>query len=220
MALSREQKESQVKELTQKMSEANSIMFANFIGLSVSEVSELRGQLKEADAEMKVAKKTLTQLAAKDAALPEFKVDDLEGPISIIFSFGDPLSGAQVAFKFGKDHEQVKLIGGVFDGKVLTLDEAVELAKMPSRDVLLATFVGMIRSPLTSFASMCSSPLSGFARALKEMADKGGFTEEKADSAPQATQNVEKAEEKDATTETPETSEAAPEEPKEEQPES
>jgi len=178
MALSRDQKEAQVQELTEKMGEATSIMFANFIGLTVAEVSDLRNKLREANAEMKVAKKTLTKIAAKGANLPELPVEDLDGPVSLIFSFGDPLSGAQIAFKFSKDHEQVKLIGGVFDGKILTLNQSVELAKMPSRDVLLATFAAMIRSPLVKFASMCGSPLSGFARALKQMSEKGGFRKE------------------------------------------
>ncbi|MDD3897175.1 MAG: 50S ribosomal protein L10 [Candidatus Peribacteraceae bacterium] len=179
MALSRDQKEAQVQELTKKMGEAHSVMFANFIGLTVAEVSDLRNRLREANAEMKVAKKTLAKIAAKGANLPDLPAE-LDGPVSLIFSFGDPLSGAQIAFKFSKDHEQVKLIGGVFDGKILTLDQSVELAKMPSRDVLLATFAAMIRSPLVKFAGMCNSPLSGFARALRQMSEKGGFVQEAA----------------------------------------
>lgn len=172
MALTRDQKEEQVQLLKQKMNDAQSVVFVHYIGLNVSEVDEFRGKLLENNAEMKVAKKTLMKLAADKAEYPEFEVDSLDGPVACIFSFDDPLSGAQVAFKFAKDHEQVALIGGVFDGKVLSQEEALELAKMPGREELLAKFVGMIRSPLTSFAGMCSSPLSGFARALSELADK------------------------------------------------
>lgn len=189
MALSRDQKEAQVQELTKKMGEAHSIMFANFIGLTVAEVSDLRDRLREANAEMKVAKKTLARIAAKGANLPELPVEELDGPISLIFSFGDPLSGAQIAFKFSKDHEQVKLIGGVFDGKILTLNQSVELAKMPSRDVLLATFASMIRSPLVKFAGICNSPLSGFARALRQMSEKGGFAQEAAPAASESSES-------------------------------
>jgi large subunit ribosomal protein L10 len=145
-------------------------MFAHYIGMSVAEVSELRSKLKEEEAEMKVAKKTLLKLAAKDTKIPELDDSLLDGPVSLIFSYSDPLSGAQVAFKFGKDHSQVELLGGIFDGKVLTKEEAVELAKMPGREQLLATFASMIRSPLTTFAGMCGSPLGGFARALSELA--------------------------------------------------
>jgi len=172
MALTREQKEAQVKELTEKMSGASSVILAHYIGLSVAEISELRNQLKESEAEMKVAKKTLMKLATEQAGLPDISTETLEGPVSLIFSFGDPLSGAQIAFKYSKDHKQVELIGGVYDGKLLSKEEAVELAKMPNRDELLTIFARMIRSPLVSFASMCGSPLTGFARALSELAEK------------------------------------------------
>ncbi len=175
MALTKDQKQAQVKDLKEKMSSASSIILAHYIGLSVGEVSDLRSQLRECEAEMKVAKKTLMKIASKEAGLPEFTEESMEGPVSLILSYGDALSGAQTAFKFSKDHDQVQILGGLYDGKILTKEEAIELAKMPSRDVLLATFVGMIRSPLVSFAGMCNSPLSGFARALSELADKGGL---------------------------------------------
>ncbi|MDA1208714.1 MAG: 50S ribosomal protein L10 [bacterium] len=175
MAITKEKKQAQVQDLTTKMSAASSVMLAHYIGLSVAEVSELRNMLRENNAEMKVSKKTLMKIAAKDAGLPEIDESTLDGPISMIFSFGDPLSGAQIAFKFAKTHKQVQLVGGVFDGKVLSKAEAMELAEMPNRDQLLSMFVGMIQSPLVSFASICNSPLTGFARCLQEMADKGGF---------------------------------------------
>lgn len=180
MALTKDQKQAQVKDLTQKLKDSESVMFAHYIGMSVLEVSELRNKLKESEAEMKVAKKTLMKIAAKDSGLPELSDDAVEGPVACIFSFADPLSGAQVAFKFAKDHPQVELIGGVFEGKLLSKEEAIELAKMPSRDQLLAMFATMIRSPLVNFAGICSSPLSGFARALSEMADKGGLVKDEA----------------------------------------
>ena len=180
MALTRDQKQAQVADLTEKMSNASSVIFAHYTGLSVAEVSELRLKLREQGAEMKVAKKTLAKIAAKECGYPELTDESMEGPVSFIFSFEDPLSGAQVAFKFGKEHDQVALIGGVFEGKVLSKEEAVELAKMPSREQLLAKFVGMIQSPLISFAGMCSSPLSGFARAISQVADNGGFGDEPA----------------------------------------
>ena len=175
MAISKDQKKAQVATLIDKMGKSESVIFAHYIGMNVAENAEFRGKLREGEAEMKVAKKTLIKIAAKEAGLPEIEDGAMEGPVSLIFSYSDPLSGAQVAFTFGKDHEQVQIVGGIFDGKVLTKEEAVALAKMPSRDVLLATFVGMLQSPLRSFSGMCSSPLSGFARALSEMAEKGGF---------------------------------------------
>lgn len=181
MALSRDQKAAQVQELTEKMSRASSVMLAQYIGLNVADISELRNQLKTAGGELKVAKKTLLMIAAANAGMPKTLGENMDGPVSLIFSFDDPLSGAQIAFKFGKSHEQVALIGGLFDGKVLTQKEALELAQMPGREALLGMFMSMVRSPLFQFASMCNAPLSGFARALNQLAEKGGAIHEAAE---------------------------------------
>jgi large subunit ribosomal protein L10 len=172
MALTRNQKKAQLTALTENMKKAESVIFAHYIGLTVADVSALRAKLKEAKAEMKVAKKTLMRLATKEAGLPEIPEAALTGPVACIFSFSDPITGAQVAFTFAKDHQQVALIGGIYDGKILSKEEAVALAKMPGRQELLTIFAGMLQSPLRSFASICSSPLTGFARALAEVAKK------------------------------------------------
>ncbi|MBM3227953.1 50S ribosomal protein L10 [Candidatus Peribacteria bacterium] len=172
MALTKEQKQAQLTELKDKMKRSQSVIFAHYIGLTVADVSDLRNKLRENKAEMKVAKKTLMRIAAKEIGLPEVGEDLMDGPVACIFSFEDPLTGAQVAFKFAKDHNQVALIGGIFDGKMLSKDEAVAMAKMPGRKELLGMFMGMVQSPLRSFASICNSPLTGFARALSEVAKK------------------------------------------------
>jgi large subunit ribosomal protein L10 len=172
MALTREQKAEQLKELNEKFTKASSVIFTQYIGLTVAEVSDLRKKLREGQAEMKVAKKTLMRLAAKEKGLPEIGDEVMDGPIACIFSYADPLVGAQIAFKYAKDHTQVKFLGGVFEGKILSKTEAREFAQIPGRLVLLATFMSMVRSPLQTFAGMCSSPLTGFARALSEMAKK------------------------------------------------
>ena len=180
MALTKDQKIAQVKLLSDKLKNAKSVMFSHFTGLGVSDVSDLRKQLRENDAEMKVAKKTLMKLAFKEAGYPNIEPKEIDGAVACIFSYKDPLSGAQTAFKFSKEHDQVTLVGGVLDGKILTGEEAMELAKMPGRQQLLGMFVGMLNSPLVSFAALCSSPLEGFARALDQMADKGGFAKDEA----------------------------------------
>ncbi|MBI3331478.1 50S ribosomal protein L10 [Candidatus Peregrinibacteria bacterium] len=174
MAVTREQKAVQLAELKQSFSKAQSVIFTNYIGLTVADVSALRKKLRDGGAEMKVAKKTLMRIAGKEQKLPEMDEKIMTGPVACIFSYTDPLIGAQVAFKFAKDHQQVSFLGGIFEGKILSKTDAVAFAKMPSREILLATFAGMIRSPLVSFASICNSPLTGFARAMNEIAKKKG----------------------------------------------
>lgn len=172
MALTKAQKAEQLGELKDKMTRSQSVIFAHYIGMNVSDVSDFRAKLKESKAEMKVAKKTLMQLAAKDLNLPELDAEVIEGPVACIFSYEDPMTGAQVAFKFAKTHPQVELIGGIFDGKLMTKEQAISFAKMPNREQLLGMFVSMIQSPLRNFAFMANGPLTSFARALDEMAKK------------------------------------------------
>lgn len=192
MALTKAQKTEQLDELKAKMKDAKSIMFAHYIGMSVADVSDFRKQLRDKQSEMKVAKKTLMQIAAKELSLPEMSDDVLDGPVACIFSYDDPLTGAQIAFKFGKDHPQVELIGGVFEGKLMDKDETVRLAKIPGKTQLLGMFM-----------AMCNGPLSSFARALNEIA------KQKEQPAPAPVAETPKAEEAPAA-EAPKAEEAAP----------
>ncbi len=174
MAVTRAQKATQLKELTDNLQKSKSLMFAHYIGMTVADVSDLRRKLRSAKAEMKVAKKTLMHIAAKNAGLPEMEEKLLDGPVACIFSFDDPLTGAQVAFAFAKDHPQVSLIGGIFEGKILSKEEAIAFAKIPGRQQLLGMFASMLRSPLQSFAALSATPLQQFARSISELAKKKG----------------------------------------------
>lgn len=172
MALTREQKAAQLEELTEKLKKSQSIIFTNYLGTTVASVSKLRNNLRDGKAEMKVAKKTLIAIAAKNAGYEGVDAKKLDGDIACIFSYEDPMSGAQIAYAFSKDHPQIKFVGGVFDGKLLNKEQALAFAKMPNRQQLLGMFAGMLQSPLRSFASICSTPLRSFAIATSEMAKK------------------------------------------------
>lgn len=208
MALTKKQKSAQLQELKDKMQKSSSVMFAHYIGLTVHDVSDLRDQLRAQDSEMKVAKKTLMQLAAKDLGLPELTYDTLQGPVACIFSFADPLTGAQVAFKFGKANPQVELIGGIFEGKLLSKEEAIAIAKIPGKQQLLGMFAAMINSPLSSFAR-------GLSELAKQKEAPAPKEEPKAEAAPAADAPVAeaKAEETAPAAEAAPTPEAAPETP-------
>ncbi|HRH92999.1 MAG TPA: 50S ribosomal protein L10 [Candidatus Peribacteria bacterium] len=172
MALTRDQKAAQLTELKGKMQNAKSVMFAHYIGLTVPDISKFRGKLREGKAELKVAKKSLIQLASKEINGPEILDTAVPGPVACIFSNEDPVAGASIAYKFAKENEKVKLIGGIFDGKLMNAAEAAQFAQIPSRQQLLGIFITMVNTPLTSFVSMCNGPLTGFARALSEVAKK------------------------------------------------
>lgn len=170
MAITRTAKAELVKDLAEKWKRASSVLFAHYIGLSVASISQLRRQLKAADAEMKVAKKTLLRRAAEALKNPFPEEKDLPGPVACIFNYADPLSGARVAFAFGKEHPQVRLVGAILEGNIVTGTAAVALAQIPPRPVLLAAFASICSAPLQQFASVCNSPLRSFALALQERA--------------------------------------------------
>jgi large subunit ribosomal protein L10 len=171
MALTKDQKKAQVTEIRDAIKKTKSLAFMKYRGLSVADIDDLRGKMLEKSARMKVAKKTLFNIAAKEEGYPEVS-DEAFGtdPIAFIFSFEDEISGAKVAFEFGKKNDAVEIVGGVVDGKLLNKEEATEFAKMLSKEELLTKFAVMLRSPLSNFASICSNPLSSFARAVNEVA--------------------------------------------------
>lgn len=214
MALTKDQKTVQLNELKDKMQKSQSVMFAHYIGMNVADVSDFRAQLKKSDAEMKVAKKTLMQIAAKELNLPELEYDMLNGAVACIFSFADPLTGAQIAFKFGKTHPQVELIGGIFEGKLLNKEEAVRLAKIPGKLQLLGMFAAMLNSPLSSFAR----GLSELAKQKEAPAPVEAPAAEAAPEAPKAEAAPAPVEAVAPTTETTPAAEVAPEAPAAETP--
>ena len=172
MALTRVQKSAQLQGLKESLTKAKSVVFVHFSGIKVGDASMFRRKLGERKAMMKVAKKTLFHIAARELGYPEMPETAMDGPVGFIFSFEDEISGAKVALEFGRTNEAVKLIGGILNGEILSKAEAIEFAKILSREQLLAQFAMMLQAPLSNFASMSNAPLGGFARGLKQVADK------------------------------------------------
>lgn len=181
MAVSRQKKEEILQELVTKFKEAKSVSFGQYAGMSVKEVSELRSAMREAGAEFKVAKRTLFKLAAKEAGI-ELPDDIMEGTVGAAFSYEDAVSGPKVFKDTSKKIEVVKLMGGVMDGKVLTITQMQELADLPSKEELLAKFVGMMQGPLRGFHGALNGGLGSFARILQAYAEN--MPEEAAAEAP------------------------------------
>jgi large subunit ribosomal protein L10 len=196
MAITKQKKEEILKELVDKFGRSQSVVFADYRGLDVAGISELRGKCREGGAEMKVAKKTLIKLAAKDKNM-ELEDSAIEGPVVATFSYEDPLSGIQILYRFSKGNDNLKLLGGIVDGKVVSPDVIQQYAKLPSREELLAKFVGSMNSPLSGFVGIGNSLVAGVVRALSAYKDTKPAEEAPA-SAPEPAPVEEKAEEKAA----------------------
>lgn len=201
MAITKQQKEEILADLIDKFSNAKSVAFGQYDGMSVDELSTMRREMRESNVEFKVAKKTLLKLAAKEQGL-ELPDDIIEGTIGAVFSYDDAVSGPRIVRTTAKKVEVLKLMGGIMEGKILSIDEMNELSSLPSRDQLLAKFMMMIWSPLQSFHGAISSPLSSFARAMSayadQMPDEGASAPEPAAAPAEKAEEATKEEEKPA----------------------
>lgn len=166
MAVTKEKKQEVLQELIDKFSRSKAVIFTGYRGLDVSGISNLRSELRKGGSECKVAKKTLIELAAKEAKIDGVNSEIMEGPVAVTFSYEDELSGLKVLFKFAKGNETLKLLGGVVDGKVVTADEVRQLAQLPSKEELYAKMLGSLNAPVSGFVGVLSNVMSGFVRVL------------------------------------------------------
>lgn len=171
MAITKEKKKEILQDLVEKFSRSKTVVFSDYRGLDVSSISELRNQLRAGGAECKVAKKTLMRLAAKETDIGELSKDIMEGPVSATFSYEDELAGLQILFKFSKGNENLKLLGGIIDGKVVGKDEIMQLAQLPSKEELYAKLLGSMNAPISGFVGVLSNVLGGFVRVLNAYKD-------------------------------------------------
>ncbi len=164
--MARPEKEAVVSEIQQKFAMSKSVILADYRGLNVAEVTELRKKLRDAGVEYKVVKNTLTSRAAKAAnidGLDQF----LSGPTALAFGINDVVMPAKILADFAKDHKNLELKGGILEGKVIGLKEVKELASLPTREVLLGQLVGMFQAPLRGLVTVLSGPLRNLTYAVE-----------------------------------------------------
>ena len=171
MAITKEQKTQILQDLVDKFGRSKAVVFSDYRGLDVSSISDLRNRLREKGAETKVAKKTLIRLAAKESNIGELGDEVMEGPVSITFSYEDEMAGLKALFKFSKENENLKLLGGIINGKVVSAEEIIQLAKLPSHEELIAKFIGSINAPVSGFVGILSNLTSGLVRVLSAYKD-------------------------------------------------
>lgn len=172
MAKSRQQKEETLAKLEKQFEGAKSVVFAQYRGLSVKDMTELRKKLRANDIELHVAKKTLIKLAAKNKGLKEIPEEALDGPVAAAFSMKDEILGAKTLYEFSKTHDVVKLIGAIMEGALLSKEKTLELAKLPSKEELIAKLMGSLKAPISGFYGVLHNVLSGFVRAVNAIKEQ------------------------------------------------
>jgi large subunit ribosomal protein L10 len=160
-----------VAEIQEAIDGADAMWLVDYRGLSVKEIQELRRNLRDADAEMKVYKNNLVKIALKNLNLPEME-EQLIGPSGFIFSHGDMAASAKVIKTFMKDHEQVSFKAGLLNGEVLAVEKVMAIADLPSHDELIAKLLGTLSNPTTKLVRTLSEIPASFVRTLGAIADQ------------------------------------------------
>ena len=145
------QKEEEVKKLAEKLKEAKVILLTDYRGINVADVTKLRADLRNTNSEYKVIKNNIIKRALD--ANGESGLDDLlEGPTALVIGTEDYLEPSKVIYNFSKNNEFYKIKGGIIDGKVMTAEEIITLAKLPSRQELMAKLAGALLGNITKLA--------------------------------------------------------------------
>lgn len=168
--MAKSDKTAAIAEMAEKFRSSNAAVLTEYRGLTVKQLTELRGSLR-GNATYAVVKNTLTDLAAKEAGVTAFE-GQLVGPSAIAFVDGDPVEAAKGLRDFAKANPLLVIKGGVLDGRPLTSDEITKLADLESREVLLAKLAGAMNASLSKAVYLFAAPLSQAARAVGALRDK------------------------------------------------
>lgn len=144
-------KKEEVSKLAEQMKDSRLILLADYRGINVSDVTGLRTELRNIGAEYKVIKNNITRRALAECGL-EGLDEQLEGPTAVIMTKEDYLEPTKVIYNFTKNNDFYKIKGGVVDGKVMTAEEIITLAKLPSRQDLLSMLAGGLLASISKLA--------------------------------------------------------------------
>jgi large subunit ribosomal protein L10 len=161
-----------VEDLQAKLNSSPFLFIADYTGLKVSQFAELRNRLWNAGARCHVVKNTFLRRAAKEAGLPE--IEGLKGQTAIIVGEKDVAAAAKILKNFTAEFKKPEVKSGVVDRLVVTTEQIKTIADLPSREVLLATLLGVFNAPASKLVRVLNEPASALARVLQAKADKEG----------------------------------------------
>ena len=167
--MARPEKVAEVQAITERLESAQSIILADYTGLTVQAMTTFRVECRANKVECRVVKNRLAKIACDNADTVALK-DHLKGPIAMLFGSESQVDPAKITVAFAKENKAMEIRGGYVDGQYLDADQVVALSKVPSRDELLAKMMGSINSPATGLA-MC---LNGVASSLVRCIDAIG----------------------------------------------
>lgn len=146
-----EQKQQHVEVISEQLKNSVSTVLVDYRGLTVSEVTELRKQLRDAGIEFKVYKNTMVRRATDSVGLSELN-EFLVGPSAIAFSNEDVIAPAKIINEFAEKHEALEIKAGVIEGSFVSVEDVKSIASLPSRDGLLSMLLSVLQAPVRNFA--------------------------------------------------------------------
>jgi large subunit ribosomal protein L10 len=163
----RQDKERIVSELAERLKSSQNLLVADYRGLSMPEIDELRSKLLETGARFSVVKNTLTRLAAEEAGMKQL-LDLIDGPTAIAFidAEGDPAAAAKILNDTARAHDVLVIRGGLLEGDTVSDVEIKRLATLPPADVVRAQFAGAVAAPLTTIVGLFTAPLRDLVNVL------------------------------------------------------
>lgn len=162
-----------VDEIKEKMSRSKVIVISDYLGFSVKEITTLRKKLRPENAEFRVFKNTLVERAAEDSGISEFK-DSLKGPIAVLFGYKDAVSPLKTLVSFLKETEKGSIRVGKVESTVFGQSDLTAIAKLPSREVLLAKAIGGLQAPIYGLVNVMQGPLRKLVYVLNSIKEKKG----------------------------------------------
>lgn len=169
MSLNIEQKKAVVAEVAEQFQGAEAALLAEYRGLTVAQMTELRSKARQGQIYLRVVKNTLTRRAIEGSNF-ECLREQLSGPLALAIA-KDPVAVAKLLADFAKDNDPLKIRAGAMGGKLMTLDQVQALAKLPSREQLLATLVGTMQAPIVKFVRTLNEVPARFVRTLAAVRD-------------------------------------------------
>ncbi|MBN1550004.1 50S ribosomal protein L10 [bacterium] len=163
--MKRNEKEQVVATLQQEFMDVKSAVLLDYKGLNVAEITELRNKLRESEIDFKVIKNTLSKLAAKGTDMEKLESCFI-GPTAAAISKTDPVVGIKVLNDFIKSNPKLEFKGAVVEGAYFKKEDVAKLADLPSREVLLAQFLGTLQAPVSTFVRLMSGTISGLLNIL------------------------------------------------------
>jgi large subunit ribosomal protein L10 len=159
------EKAATVADLTARLKASSTAVLADYRGMTVGQMRDLRTRLRGGGIEMVVVKNTLARRAAKAAGYEPLSAE-LVGPIAMLFAVEDVSAPARILNDYIKANRKMVIKAGLLEGQLIKADAVTELADLPSREVLLSRLLGAMQAPLGNLASVLQAPLTKFARTL------------------------------------------------------